>query len=370
MKLLLTTPALSDHGGVASYVNSVLPFLSTRHDVHCFEVGRTRSKNGILHPVVDQIGFYRLIASEKFDICQVNPSLNIKSFIRDGLFVWQVKRKGGMVLVFFHGWRKDCEQMVSKRLLWFFKRTFGQADAFVVLAADFKKSLRQWGVAQPIYQGTTNVDEALLAEFSLPEKVKLIRQAEKIKILFLSRLEREKGVFETVDAVSGLIAQKYPIVLSIAGDGPVMGELQQYINEKNLPENSIRLLGYVKGADKVAAFADHHIYCFPTYYGEGLPTSVLEAMAFGMPVVTSAVGGIADFFEDGKMGNLCIGNEPEALEELLKQLICDRERLIDIGHYNYDYAKKNFMASRVAEKLNGTYKFLRCCREAGDHKKW
>ncbi|MFW8602219.1 glycosyltransferase family 4 protein [Desulfobacterota bacterium M19] len=355
MKLLLTTPALNDQGGVASYINSVMPFLGNRHDIHRFEIGRTRSKSGILHPVVDQIGFHRLISSKQFDICQVNPSLNAKSFIRDGLFVWQVRRKGLPVLVFFHGWRKDFEQKVAGTYLPFFRNTFGRADAFIVLANEFKEVLRQWGVRQPIFLGTTTVEECLLDGFSIEDKIRRVRQAEKIKILFLSRLERRKGVFETVDAVSDLSAWGYPVILSIAGDGSVMAELRQYICTKKLPENTIRLLGYVKGSEKKAAFADNHIYCFPTRYGEGLPTSVVEAMAFGMPVVTCPVGGIADFFKDGAMGYLWKRNEPESLAELLKNLIDARGKITEFGRRNHVYAKENFMASRVAESLVSIY---------------
>lgn len=357
MKLLLTTPSLNDRGGVASYINSVIPILAKRHEVQYFEIGSTRNKSGTFHPVVDQVDFHRLISSTQFDMCHVNPSLNLKSFFRDGLLIWQAKKAGLPVVVFIHGWRKDFEQVVAKRLLWFFKRTFGQADAFIVLASEFKKALQQWGIIQPIFLGTTAVDKSLLDNFSIENKTIQIRQDEKIKILFLSRLEREKGVFETVDAVCELVAKKLPVVLSIAGDGSVMGELRQYIHDKKLPENTIRLLGYVKGSEKKAAFTDNHVYCFPSY-GEGLPISVLEAMAFGMPVVTSPVGGIADFFDEGKMGRLCKSKEPGGLAQLLERLLTDREKLIETGLYNHAYAKENFMASNVAEKLNGIYQSL------------
>jgi glycosyltransferase involved in cell wall biosynthesis len=362
MKLLLTTPAFNDPGGVASYINSVLPFLAKMYDVQCFEIGSTRNKSRILHPIVDQIGFHRLISTTQFDMCHVNPSLNLKCFFRDGLLIWQAKKAGLPIIVFMHGWRKDFEHKVSQKFLRFFQNTFGQADAFIVLASEFKKVLRQWGVAQPIFLGTTTVEESLLENFSIEDKAVRIRQAEKIKILFLSRLEREKGVFEAVDAVSELVAKKLPVVLSIAGDGSVMGELRQYINEKKNPGNTIQLLGYVKGLEKKAAFADNHLYCFPTYYGEGLPTSVLEAMAFGMPVVTRPVGGIADFFEEGRMGYLCNGRDPAELVQLLERLLSDREKLIEIGRYNHVFAKENFMGAKVAENLKYIYDRILECR--------
>ncbi len=63
----------------------------------------------------------------------------------------------------------------------------------------------------------------------------------------------------------------------------------------------MRFLGHVSGAAKTQAFRAADIYLF-TSLAEGMPNSVLEAMAFGLPIVTRPVGGIRDFFEDGRMG--------------------------------------------------------------------
>jgi len=354
MKLLLTTPSLNDQGGVANYINSVLPYLRKGNAIHNLEIGSTQRKKGIFHPIADQVDFHRLISSSQFDLCHVNPSLNLKSFFRDGMLIWQAKQAGLPVIVFFHGWRKDFENKISRHFLYFFRKTFCQADAFIVLASDFKRVLQKWGVKQPIFLGTTAVDETLLDNFSIEEKTRQTREAEKIKILFLSRLEREKGIFETVDAVYLLLKKKLPVILSIAGEGSAMDALEDYINKKRFAANTIHLLGYVNGPAKQTAFVDNHLYCLPTY-GEGLPISLLEAMSFGMPVITRPVGGIADFFEEGKMGYLCKSNNPEELAQLLEKLLNDREKLLEIGRYNHEYAKKNFMASRVAEKLVHIY---------------
>jgi len=56
----------------------------------------------------------------------------------------------------------------------------------------------------------------------------------------------------------------------------------------------VKFLGYVRGPNKVDALENNDIYCFPSYFGEGMPNSVLEALAFGMPVITCCVGGLTD----------------------------------------------------------------------------
>ena len=74
-----------------------------------------------------------------------------------------------------------------------------------------------------------------------------------------------------------------------------------------------------------------------------------------MPVVTCPVGGIADFFKDGTMGYLVESKSPEAVAKQLELLIQDREKMLKICQYNYQYVQDNFLASKVANKLTEIY---------------
>lgn len=355
-KILLTVPSLQDQGGVANFYNSILPHLSNgKYIASILEIGSTKGKNNPLYLFTDQLRVHSFLVRHRPNLVHINPSLDFKSFFRDGLFVYQAKRKRLPVIVFFRGWDKSFEPIIFNRLLWFFKRTYGQADTFIVLATEFKRTLQQWGIAQPIHLGSTTVEESLLERFSFEEKLKCIRQMKTIRILFLARLERGKGAFETVDAVSILVKKGLPVSLSIAGDGSIINELRKYVRDKELPEKSICFLGYVRNSDKITAFNDHHIYCLPSY-SEGLPNSVLEAMAFGMPVITRPVGGLADMFQDGKMGFFCQGKTPAEIADAFEKLITNRSLMLQMSEYNHTFAKKHFMASVVAENLSEIYK--------------
>ena len=149
----------------------------------------------------------------------------------------------------------------------------------------------------------------------------------------------------------------YNVSLSIAGDGNATKEVRDYIAENDLQSN-VYMVGYVRGEEKQKMFKDHDIYCFPTYYGEGMPNSVLEAMAFGMPVVTRPIGGIKDFFQNGYMGYLSESTQPEEIAECIKKIINNKKILCNIALYNHSFAIKNFMASKVARKLINEYEDL------------
>jgi glycosyltransferase involved in cell wall biosynthesis len=86
-----------------------------------------------------------------------------------------------------------------------------------------------------------------------------------------------------------------------------------------------------------------------------MPNSVLEAMAHGLPVVTSAVGGIADFFEDGRMGFSTRTVEPTVLAGLIERLIADPGLAARMGQNNRIHAERCFAAPKVAQRLVAIY---------------
>ena len=113
----------------------------------------------------------------------------------------------------------------------------------------------------------------------------------------------------------------------------------------------VSLPGYVRGEQKRRVFSKADCYLFPTAYGEGMPTSVLEAMAMGLPVITRPVGGLKDFFEDGKMGFLTKSLDPKMYAQYIEQLIANPDLCMRIGQFNREYAKKRFAASEVVKRL-------------------
>lgn len=356
MRVLVVGPDRHDPGGVANYYNAVFPRLSHGEvAAHYLEIGSTRGHGRGLHIILDQFRFWRAIGTIKPDIVHLNPSLDLKSFLRDGMFIFLAKLRRKPVIVFFRGWQEPFENTVSGHLKWFFKLTYGRADGFIVLAKSFSECLRKWAVKVPIYLGNTAVANELLEGFSIERKMEDASGAEVVRLLYLARLEREKGVLELLDAVRMLLDSGAPVSLTIAGDGPIMPEVRQQVAKFGSHQDKVKIIGYVRGQDKKDVLRSHQVYCFPTRYGEGMPNSVLEAMAFGMAVVTCPVGGLADFFENERMGVLLKTIEPEEMASSIGALIESRERLADIAKYNYKYAQNRFLASSAAETLRTRY---------------
>jgi glycosyltransferase involved in cell wall biosynthesis len=261
---------------------------------------------------------------------------------RDEVFLKIAKLFNKKVVVFIHGWDKEYEITVQKKpkqVLGSFYRT----DAFLVLSSEFKDKLNEWGIGCPIHLTTTKVDDALLNDFNLEK-----RSFNEINFLFLARIVNNKGIFEALDAIKEINNRGEKVNLSVVGDGPALEEARQYAIDNML--HNVDFKGRLDGDELAAEFRENNIYLFPSYHGEGMPTSVLEAMAFGMPIVTTANAGLKDIFEDKKMGSFCEMRNTDNLVESTLSLI-KSDALLDISHYNYEFAKANFMASKVAKKL-------------------
>lgn len=361
MKVLVVGPDLKDQGGVANYFNAVFPRLGDAEVTPQYlQIGSTHGQKLPLHILLDQVRLWRAIGRFQPDIVHLNPSLDFRSFFRDGLFIVLAKLRSKRLLIFFRGWQEPFEDKVAGSYKWFFNRTYAKADSFLVLARQFSSRLREWGITAPISTGTTAVANELLDGFSIDSKVESTRNSDVIRLLYLARLERDKGVLELISAVKRLLDRGVPVSLTIAGDGPVMSEVKQQVDALGQHKNRVDVVGYVRGQEKSATLCSHHVYCFPTQYGEGMPNSVLEAMAFGMPVVTCPVGGIADFFEDGNMGALMDSIEPEHLADAIESLVTDREQLASVMRYNHDYAQTRFLASTSADMLRARYREIHC----------
>lgn len=360
MRILITTPELDKQGGVASYFATLTKYLSVPFD---FVVVGSRSHREsvpkmLIRFIKDICNFRRKLRTNSYDVIHLNPSLRWKAVIRDGLFLLLVKQNTMKVVIFFRGWSKNFESRLTGLKLKLFMKLYFRADAIIVLATEFKDQLRSWGYNKPIYVETTIVDDKQITDIQTTESSK--NESKDINLLFLARVEKVKGVYEIIEAYR-LLKNKYAgLNLSIAGDGAELTAVQEYVRHNKI--EGIDFLGYIHGNDRNSTFRNASIYVLPTY-GEGMPNSILEAMAFGLPVITRSVGGLKDFFENNKMGFMTESRDPAVLAGLIMKLIDNPKLRIQIGRYNQEYVKDHVIASKVAERIERIYEGVVCNKQ-------
>lgn len=342
-------PRLHNPGGVSNYYSALKPFLNK--NITYLYRGKDGKENKIVRTLLDYFEFIKTVKNRREKgIVVINHSLGKGSFFRDAVYTFLTPKKYKQI-IFFRGWNPEYEKKIDKS--WLHKKwlafTFLKADHFIVLASAFKGKLIEWGYKRSVTIETTLVEEQLLDEETLISLSDSRANLNETRLLYLGNISKAKGVWEIIKSLDYLAKGSGDrIKLTLAGEGKELNSLQQYSEENNL---NVEFPGFVRQENKAQAFQKAHLYVFPSVHGEGMPNSVLEAMAFGLPVITTRVGGIPDFFEEGKMGLFLENRNPEHIAEKVQYLL-NRPRLMkQMSEYNYNYAKEHFYASKVARRL-------------------
>jgi len=146
-------------------------------------------------------------------------------------------------------------------------------------------------------------------------------------LVTVTRLERYKGIYDLVDAMRIVVAARPGTTLRVFGGGGQREELAARIAELGLGTN-ITLCG--EQADIPARLREGRLFVLASHE-EGLPNAVMEAMATGLPVVATAVGGTRELVDDGATGTLVPPYDPAALAEALLRYLDQPERIAAHG---------------------------------------
>ena len=192
------------------------------------------------------------------------------------------------------------------------------------------------------------IDPARFRLASDPQlRAALSRDGSRPIVLATARLAAQKGLGYLLDAVSELPA----IQLVIAGDGPDLGDLEAQAQRLALGDR-VDFLGHRDDVAELLACAD--VVALPSLY-EGLPLSVLEAMAAGKPVVATAIGGTDEAIVDGETGVLVEPRDAAALAEALDGLISDPARAARLGAAGRRHVEENFASAQMVERVMHVY---------------
>jgi glycosyltransferase involved in cell wall biosynthesis len=273
----------------------------------------------------------------------LNPSLDPKSLIRDGVFHLAAKLRGKKTIVFFRGWSPRWEGIIERYARGLFRRVFA-ADRLVVLCSRFGDCLAKWGVP-----GAAIVQETTTYEHHDCDLANDPRQ-----IVFLSRFAKGKGCLIAIQAIA-LLRSRFPdLKLYMVGDGELRPELAAYVREKGLTSH-VEFTGWLSGEAKYQLLARCGIMLFPTDYGEGMPNALVEGMGMGMAIVSRPVAGIADIIADGANGFLVSSLDPADFAERVSRLLLDPVLWREISQRNIKIGRERFAITSVVTRLEKLY---------------
>lgn len=252
--------------------------------------------------------------------------------------------------VIFHSHASEMEIFLKnspKAVRWMCADFFGGVDLIVCLSKSWKQFY--------VNNFTCKRVEILENIVSEPKLIIDKTMSRPIKLLFLGRVGARKGIFDLLDVLaSNKLSFVGKFYLTIGGDGEV-DKLTRFIKDNGL-EELVDYKGWISGRDKLQLLETSDVYILPSY-NEGLPISILEAMSYGLVVVSTYVGGIPEIVTDGKNGYLFNpGDKPEIYNVLIK-LIEHEEHLASFRENSFQVVR-NYFPDQVIPKLEKFYESL------------
>jgi glycosyltransferase involved in cell wall biosynthesis len=163
------------------------------------------------------------------------------------------------------------------------------------------------GVDLKRFRPMPNVKAQMRQKLGIPQDAKVV--------LTVRRLVYKNGIDTLIESANYAIKKNPQIVFLVVGKGPDMSSVQQQIKQLGI-ESNFKLTGFVADEDLHLYYNTADMFALPSKSGEGLPLVAQEAMACGLPVVATNVGGIREILVD-KFGKLVPANNPDALSEAI-----------------------------------------------------
>lgn len=177
-----------------------------------------------------------------------------------------------------------------------------------------------------------------------------------MNVLFLGRLGQRKGAYdllECIKQIDGRIPSEVKFYL--CGDGEI-DEVNKRVESMGIGHR-IAHVGWIDAAQKKEIFANTMINVLPSY-NEGLPMTILETMAYGIPNVSTRIASIPEVIHDGETGYIIEPGDKEKLSAILIKLICERELRESISSNSYEFITRYFDFASHSKMLKQIYQHL------------
>ncbi len=253
--------------------------------------------------------------------------------------------------------RRDSGFQKGPLLRTLFRRLNGRFDLIVAPSSTLLKELAQ---QESVQAGQTRhlpngVDSARFQPATSTQRERqrpdLCSQPGAFLFGCVARLAQVKRQQDLIDAFAMIAEQAPQAELVLIGDGPMRSELQARVRRSGL-ESRIRFLGARRDIEQILPLLDAFVLCSLT---EGMSNAVLEAMACGLPVIATAVGGNPEMVDPGQTGLLVPACAPEQLAEAMLQLLADPVRSREWGVLGRQRILQRYTLAAMVERFDQLY---------------
>lgn len=346
-KVCMIVPSFSAKGGIATVVSGYKGSeLEKWYDMKYIESYCEGNKlRKVLKAVKAYVLFLKEMLVNKPDIVHIHSSFG-GSFYRKLPFVYIASGFKIPIINHIHG--SEISNLYinasekKKRLV---EKCFDKCRFLVVLSNEWKNNIKIIKTKTPT---------VVIENYSTIHKECLIRKKHQNKvILFLGFITELKGCFDIPKIAKSLINQNPHVKFILAGSGKI-DKLKQELNKQNISQY-FSFPGWVKKEEKENLLQNADIFFLPSYT-EAMPMSILEAMGYGLPIVTTNVGGIPQLVENNKNGYMVVPGDIDGFANALSRLINDDVLIYNMGKESIEKAYEKYSLEKHLDKLLKLYK--------------
>ena len=366
--IIVIGPGPAQIGGVATFIGILLSssylqgryrfiHLDTTREVHDRGTASRFSLINIMYFLRQSILFLWIWSRQHPQIMHV-PLTSYWSFWKDAAFILLARTLGIKVVAHLHGgvfdrYYRESPAWTQRLIGW----CMFKADVVIALSERWKEFLLNEVRHDLSIEVVPNTVDLMFAQAVHNNNDNPNHKEE--TVLFVGGLGHRKGVYDILKAIP-LVIKQFPVVQFIfAGQEEIKGEWKKI--EMVCAENDLfahaQFPGFVTGQAKLELFSKATIFTLPSY-GENLPFSVLEAMALGLPIITTPVGAIPEIVEESQNGFLINPGDYEVLAQRIVKLLEDTSLRAMMYHANRKKIREHYLPEGAMFKFDAVYSKL------------
>jgi colanic acid/amylovoran biosynthesis glycosyltransferase len=261
----------------------------------------------------------------------------------------------GKIVTTFHG--SDMTRYLKRTGSSGYNFLAAEGDLFLPISNRWKQKLIDIGFPKDqihVHHMGVDCDEIDFAPST-------VESNETIRLLSIARLTEKKGIQYGIRALNQCLNKSdVHAEYTIVGDGELRQPLEALVQELNIEEN-VRFTGWKSKSEVQRLLGNAHIFLAPSVTAEsgdqeGIPVAIMEAMARGLPVISTWHSGIPELVEDERSGLLVPERDAEALADALQTLLETPECLLEMGKAGRRIVEEQFSTQNLNDQLEDYYR--------------
>lgn len=353
INVLITSPSININDNVSGI--SILTNISIKYNnfvnYYLFKAGRKdKTKLNVLwllyQPIV-LLKFLLKLTTNKIDIVHISMPLERLAIVREFCFIFIANIFKKSIIVHIQGGEYNLVKNVPTLIKHLIEYSFNKASKIIVLGdKELSFLIEEYSISKSKVVIIPN-------SVKIPSEYKKMdfTKNKQFNILFLGRLDKNKGLMEIVKSLN--LLPEINFMFKIAGEGP---DKEWFLNacETHIP-NRYKYIGVISGSEKGKLLSNCHVFLLPSYY-EGLPNALLEAMSYGLVAIVTNVGSIPNVISNNINGIIIPLKDHIKICEALKQLYKDPKFYNKISKKAYQTIYNNYSLDNYLISINKLYK--------------